>query len=97
LDRDTYLNTGEPILTANIRSSFTDPRLTQSSANNLNTNLTALLNYDRVFADAHSLNIMAGVTRERFQNEFFSAYRKSENGYGLIKITQIQKVEKQER
>ncbi|MBO0330372.1 SusC/RagA family TonB-linked outer membrane protein [[Muricauda] lutisoli] len=77
LDRETYINTGEPVLTANIRSSFTDPRLTQSSANNLNTNLTALLNYDRVFNDVHSINIMAGVTRERFQNEFFSAYSRN--------------------
>ncbi|WP_272621004.1 SusC/RagA family TonB-linked outer membrane protein [Allomuricauda sp. AC10] len=74
LDRDTYLATGEPILEAAIRSSFTDPRLTQLSANNLNVNLTALVNYDRVFADDHTVNIMAGVTKERFQGEFFSAF-----------------------
>lgn len=77
LDRDTYINTGVPVLEAAVRSSFTDPRLTQSSANNLNVNLTALVNYDRVFAEDHTVNIMAGLTKERFQNEFFSAYSRN--------------------
>ncbi len=77
LKRDEYIDTGEPILEANVKSNYTDPRLTQSAANNLNTNLTAMLNYDRTFADDHTVSIMAGVTRERFQNEFFSAYSRN--------------------
>jgi TonB-linked SusC/RagA family outer membrane protein len=77
LDRETYINTGVPVLESAVRSSFTDPRLTQSATNNLNTNLTALVSYDRIFAEDHTVNLMAGVTRERFQNEFFSAFSRN--------------------
>ena len=64
------------MLEAATRSNFTDARLTQSSFNRLNINLTALLNYDRTFGD-HTLNILAGLTRESFQGEFFSAFRRN--------------------
>ena len=77
LDRENYINTGVPVLEGAIRSNFTDPRLTQASENILNTNLTALLNYDRVFAEDHTVNILAGITRETFQGEFFSAFRRN--------------------
>jgi len=75
LDRDEYIATGNPILTGAVRSSLTSAQLTQVSSNNLNTNLTALLNYDRTFGD-HSINILAGLTKEVFKNEFFSAKRR---------------------
>lgn len=77
LDRETYISTGEPVLNGAIRSNFTDPRLTQSSLNVLNTNLTALLNYDKTIGDDHTINVLAGVTRENFQGEFFSAFRRN--------------------
>ncbi len=77
LDRANYIATGNPVLSGSIRSNFTDPRLTQSSLNVLNTNLTALLNYDRTIADDHSINLLAGVTRENFQGEFLSAFRRN--------------------
>ncbi len=76
LDRDNYIATGNPVLNGAIRSNFTDPRLTQSSSNILNTNLTALLNYDRTFGEDHTINVLAGVTREVFQGEFISAFRR---------------------
>lgn len=75
LDRDQYIATGVPVTNGAIRSNFTDARLTQSSSNILNTNLTALLNYERTFGD-HSINALAGVTREVFQGEFISAFRR---------------------
>ncbi|MCW5516455.1 SusC/RagA family TonB-linked outer membrane protein [Muriicola sp. Z0-33] len=75
LDRDQYIATGNAEFNGAIRSNFTDARLTQSSANILNTNLTALLNYDRDFGD-HTINVLAGVTREVFQGDFFSAFRR---------------------
>ena len=75
LDRDQYIATGVPVLNGAVRSNFTDPRLTQSSANILNTNLTALLNYDRTFGD-HTLNVLAGVTQEVFQGDFIQAFRR---------------------
>ncbi|KAA2220010.1 SusC/RagA family TonB-linked outer membrane protein [Maribacter flavus] len=77
LDRARYIETGEPVLSGTIRSNFTDPRLTQSSLNVLNTNLTAIFNYDRTFGDDHTINVLAGVTRENFQGEFLSAFRRN--------------------
>lgn len=76
LDRENYIATGIPVTTGAIRSNFTDPRLTQSSDNKLNVNLTALLTYDKTFGD-HTLGLLAGVTSERFQGEFFSAFRRN--------------------
>ncbi|MGB7393047.1 MAG: TonB-dependent receptor, partial [Pricia sp.] len=77
LDRENYIDTGNPVLEGAIRSNFTDARLTQFAANNLNVNLTALLNYDRTFAEDHTINLLAGITRESFQGEFFSAFRRN--------------------
>ena len=77
LDKENYIATGNPVLEGAIRSNFTDPRLTQSSFNRLNTNLTALLNYDRTFGEDHTLNVLAGVTREEFQGDFFLAFRRN--------------------
>lgn len=76
LDRENYIATGNPVTEGAIRSNFTDPRLTQSSRNVLNVNLTGLLSYDRTFGD-HTLGLLAGVTSERFQGEFFSAFRRN--------------------
>lgn len=76
LDRDNYIATGEAVTEGAIRSSFTDARLTQSSANTLNVNLTGLLSYDRTFGD-HTLGLLAGVTTERFQGEYFRSYRRN--------------------
>jgi TonB-linked SusC/RagA family outer membrane protein len=75
LDKDNYIATGTPVLNGAIRSNFTDPRLLQESSNILNLNLTALLNYDRTFGD-HTINVLAGVTREEFKGEFISAFRR---------------------
>ena len=77
LDRANYIATGDPVLSGAIRSNFTDPRLTQSSLNVLNTNLTGLLNYDKTIGDDHTINLLAGVTRENFQGEFLSAFRRN--------------------
>ena len=77
LDRANYIATGNPVLTGAIRSNFTDARLTQSSLNVLNTNLTALFNYDKTIGDDHTINLLAGVTRENFQGEYLSAFRRN--------------------
>ncbi|MBC6997349.1 TonB-dependent receptor [Cytophaga sp. FL35] len=77
LDRENYIATGNPVLEGAIRSNFTDPRLTQFSSNRLNVNLTGLLNYDRTFGEDHTINLLAGVTKETFQGEFFSAFRRN--------------------
>lgn len=66
-----------PLLDPAVRSNFTDPRLTQSSNTTLNSNLTAMLSYDRTFGDNHALNILAGVTKERFEGEGYFAFRRN--------------------
>lgn len=76
-DRVSFDTDGLPLLVGSVRSNFKDPRLTQSYGSVLNTNLTALLNYDRTFNDIHSINILAGVTKEKFTGEGFLAFRRN--------------------
>ncbi|WP_416867604.1 MAG: TonB-dependent receptor [Imperialibacter sp.] len=64
-------------LNRSLRSTFSDPRLEQSQESILNTNITGMLNYEKTFADDHTINLMAGITKETFQGEFFSAYRRN--------------------
>lgn len=77
-DRLSYEPDGvTPLLEGAVRSNFTDPRLTQAASNVLNTNLTAMLNYERTFGQDHNLNVLAGVTKEKFTGEFFLAFRRN--------------------
>lgn len=64
-----------PQLNRVLRSTFSDARLTQSTGNKTNTNLTAMLSYDKTFGD-HNLGILAGVTKEEFKADFYQAYRR---------------------
>lgn len=75
-DRVSYESDGvTPALTKALRSTFTDPRLTQSNGNVLNTNLTMLLNYDKSFGD-HNFGFLAGLTKEEFKADYISSYRR---------------------
>jgi len=75
-DKITYEADGvTPKLNRVMRSTFSDARLTQSTGNKLNTNLTAILSYDKTFGD-HSLGIMAGVTKEEATADYIEAYRR---------------------
>jgi TonB-linked SusC/RagA family outer membrane protein len=77
-DKQTYEADGvTPQLEGSIRSTFTDPRLSQSSSNVLNTNLSAILNYDKVINGVHNINTLVGVTRETFTGDFFFAFRRN--------------------
>ncbi|WP_161496092.1 SusC/RagA family TonB-linked outer membrane protein [Zobellia sp. OII3] len=76
LNRADYIATGNPVLTENVKSPFTDARLTQSSTNILNINLTGLLSYDTTFGD-HTIGALVGVTNETFKGENFLAYRQN--------------------
>lgn len=76
-DGITYEDDGTtPKLVGAIRSNFTDPRLRQDYSTVLNTNLTAILNYDKVIGD-HTIGLMAGVTKEEFKGQGFYAYRRN--------------------
>ncbi|MEL6252813.1 MAG: TonB-dependent receptor [Bacteroidota bacterium] len=75
-DRVSTDANGDPLLEGAVRSPFSDPRLTQSSSSVLNTNLTAILSYDKTFGGSN-LNVLAGVTREEFTGENFGAFRRN--------------------
>lgn len=76
-DKKTFEADGvTPKLEGAVRSNFKDPRLNQRYSSTLNTNLTAILSYDKKIGD-HSLNIMAGATKEKFSGENFFAYRRN--------------------
>ena len=66
-----------PKLVGAIRSNFTDPRLSQRYGMVLNTNLTAMLAYDKKIGANHTVGILAGVTKENFRGEGFLAYRRN--------------------
>lgn len=76
-DRVSYEADGvTPLLEGAVRSNFRDPRLTQSSSSVLNTNLTAILNYDKTFGE-NTINVLAGVTREKFTGQGYFAFRRN--------------------
>lgn len=64
-----------PKLTKELRSTFTDPRLTQRTEHSININLSGLLNYDRKFG-SHTVNFLAGVQRETLDADNFNAFRR---------------------
>lgn len=77
-DKTTYEADGvTPKLVGAIRSNFKDPRLTQAYSSLLNTNLTAMLNYDKQLTKDHSIGLMVGVTKEIFAGDRFSAFRRN--------------------
>ncbi|WP_315820795.1 TonB-dependent receptor [Paraflavitalea speifideaquila] len=76
-DKKTYEADGvTPKMTKSMRSTFTDPRLTESHEDQLNVNLSGFINYDRSFG-RHTLNLLAAVTRETIDNENFNAFRRN--------------------
>ena len=77
-DKITYEDDGvTPKLVGAIRSNFTDPRLTQTYFKKQNVNLTAILTYDKKIGTDHTLNVLAGVTKETYEGEGFLAYRRN--------------------
>ncbi len=66
-----------PKLTRTVRSTFTDPQLTQSDEAELRTNLMAMLNFDRTFSDDHTVGVMAGLQREAREGDNFFAFRRN--------------------
>ncbi|HTL10749.1 MAG TPA: TonB-dependent receptor [Chitinophagaceae bacterium] len=64
-----------PKLSKELRSTYTDPRLSQSSENSLNINLSFLVNYDRKFGD-HTFSLLAGGQKEKLNSQSFNAFRR---------------------
>ena len=64
-----------PVLTGSVRSQRTDASLSETAGEQLAVNLTGLINYDRKIGE-HNLALMAGVTREKVDNDAFAASRR---------------------
>lgn len=76
-DKATYEADGKtPKLSKTVRSTFTDPRLSQRDENELRINLTGLINYDHKFGVNHTINLLAGVTKETRDGDNFNAFRR---------------------
>ncbi|MEX6690598.1 TonB-dependent receptor [Danxiaibacter flavus] len=74
-DHVTYEADGvTPLLTKNMRSTFTTPQLSQGDANYLDILLSGFVNYDHNFGN-HNISLMAAVTKETHDEDDFNAYR----------------------
>jgi TonB-linked SusC/RagA family outer membrane protein len=75
-DKKTFEADGvTPVLVGSVRSQRTDPSLSETAGGQLAINLTGLINYDKKIGD-HTINLMAGVTKEKVDNDAFAASRR---------------------
>jgi TonB-linked SusC/RagA family outer membrane protein len=75
-DKTSYEPDGvTPLLTKTLRSTYTDPRLTQFNTTALNILLGGMVNYDRKFGN-HTINLLGAVTRETVSSANFQAFRR---------------------
>lgn len=75
-DKKTYEADGvTPFLTGTVRSTFNDPRLTETSSQELSIQLTGQVSYEKSI-NSHNFNVMAGVQRETVDADGFFAYRR---------------------
>lgn len=75
-DKISYEPDGKtPLLTKSVRSTYTDPRLTQSDDNFLNVLMSGFINYDKIIGP-HTINLMAAVTKEKDNEDNFMGYRR---------------------
>ncbi|MET4137810.1 SusC/RagA family TonB-linked outer membrane protein [Pedobacter sp. UYP1] len=64
-----------PLLKGSVRSERTDASLNETAGAQLAINLMGMATYDKKIGD-HTFNLMAGVTREKVNNDGFSAARR---------------------
>ena len=74
-DGNSYTENGQPLLQKG-KKGYDDARLNQSSENNYNIQLSAILNYNRSFRDNHILNATLGVERIKGRGDSYEAYRR---------------------
>ncbi|OOG71510.1 TonB-dependent receptor [Algoriphagus sp. A40] len=53
-----------------------EPRLSQANSNTLNILLGTVASYEKVIADKHSINLLAGFNKETVQGDNFNAFRR---------------------
>jgi TonB-dependent starch-binding outer membrane protein SusC len=75
-DKKTYEEDGvTPFLTGTVRSTFNDPRLTETSSQELSIQLTGQASYEKTIG-SHNFNAMVGIQRETVDADGFFAYRR---------------------
>ncbi|MGG7663777.1 SusC/RagA family TonB-linked outer membrane protein [Dyadobacter sp. BHUBP1] len=75
-DKKTYEEDGvTPFLTGTVRSTFSDPRLTETSSQELSIQLTGQASYEKTIG-SHNFNAMVGIQRETVDADGFFAYRR---------------------
>lgn len=74
-DKKTFEPDGSPFLTGAVRSTFSDPRLTESSSQELSVQLTGQVSYEKTIG-AHNFNVMGGIQREKVDADGFFAFRR---------------------
>ncbi|SDD73967.1 TonB-linked outer membrane protein, SusC/RagA family [Dyadobacter soli] len=75
-DKKTFEADGTtPLLTGAVRSTFSDPRLTETASQELSIQLTGQASYEKSFG-SHNFNAMVGIQRETVDADGFFAYRR---------------------
>ena len=74
-DGTSYGDNGLPLLQKG-KKGYDHARLNQSSENNYNIQLSAILNYNRNFGENHILNATLGVERIKGRGDSYEAYRR---------------------
>lgn len=72
-DFQTFDSDGDPVLTRAKRG-LNEPQLTQDASDNYQATLNLIGRYQQDFGD-HAFNLLLGVERQTFENQYFSAYR----------------------
>jgi len=74
-DYETYDDNGDPVLIKG-KKGYSEPRLSENMGDHIDILLNGLVSYNRTFADAHSVNALAGIERITGKGDLFSAYRR---------------------
>jgi TonB-linked SusC/RagA family outer membrane protein len=75
-DKKTFEADGvTPFLTGTVRSTFSDPRLTENASQEQSVQLTGQVSYEKSI-NSHNFNVMAGIQREKVDADGFFAYRR---------------------
>ncbi len=76
-DGKTYEDDGTtPFLKGSVRSTFNDPRLSQSASQELAINLVGTIDYSHTFGNNHALTALVGVQKEDVNADGFTAFRR---------------------
>ncbi len=74
-DYESYDNNGDPVLVKG-KKGYSEPRLSEDMGDHIDILINGLINYNRTFANAHTINALAGVEKITGKGDVFSAYRR---------------------